>query len=391
MVARCCGVLMVVTYLTFVQYSAMFTKTYARPLQNLYQAFMVWPVMSRGSMIEASSARRFTLYQSDFPVFFAELPTTPVVTRQLLNDHPAYRRQAEMPGIARHHGFLQHHGLANNDYGAPIAREVPPNKSLPHQGGFPARQRDFCSPDMTKMLVESAGDALMDTSNFPPVINSTGVLMDSQIDNPPSLPPYSRASARNSVDSGIIYSNSHYSPMDTNLDGSNKDLFNELRLSTSSLDSGEPTLNAVSLSPATPPRGKPHLQSTFRPLGSPRPLHNHLMKSASQELLSSSGDVTGLPLRPMDNDLGWLDLTLGSANAGPPSPGNPFSGLAFEESNPQHFGHHAFSSSNNNFYEQVQVAPNGSTGALNLAPGMPNSGLEQWDPFDGLLGPSFNS
>nr|CAB3263856.1 MKL/myocardin-like protein 2 [Phallusia mammillata] len=374
------------------------TSTASQPYNSPPNYDQAYEMMSEGDSRNHHQHENVNRQMDDLLELLAdngELPSTPVVTRQRLNDHSSYQGLNESTMRHRHHhGYAhqqqQHSQLPSNEYGSVIAQEraqlqqeiaqQQQQKSYSHRGS-----RDFASPDVAKMLVETAGDALMDTSSFPPVINST--LNDRGAEQPLN---YSRASARNSVDSGIIYSNSHYSPMDTNLDGSSKDLFTDLRLSSSSLDSGEPTLNTVSLSPATPPRPKPYLQSTFRPHPSPRSTHNHLVKSASQELLSTSDNST-TGNHQMDNKLGWLDLTLGSAVGGPPSPGGPFGNMNFEEGHPQHNRYHQ-AMSYNAFHENESIlGVGGSTGALNINPGLGGNGVEQWDPWDGILESNFNT
>nr|XP_002121981.1 MKL/myocardin-like protein 2 [Ciona intestinalis] len=319
-----------------------------------------------------------------------EIPPSPVVTRQLLNDHASYH------GINHNSTTLHHKPVPNNnnysrqrnsiEYSvilqeqAQLQREVQKNR-VKHPPSYPTKAMgqyvgDGEVSDLTKMLVDSAGDALMDTSNFPPVS--------------PQQQEYARHSARNSVDSGILYSTPHFSPMDTNMDSMGKDMVNDLRLSTSSLDSGEQTLNTVSLSPMTSPRVR-HAMSVHpnyhHMSTSPRSNH-HLVKSASQELLSSND-----PPQPttnnsqMDNELGWLDLTLGSAVGGPPSPGGPFGNISFEENTPQHTRHAAY-----NGVHENEMFTGGSTGALNYTPSSNGAVIDpQWDSWEGLLSPNYNT
>lgn len=234
-------------------------------------------------------------------------------------------------------------------------------------------------PNLTKMLVESAGDALMDTSNFPPVINRY---------SNPNIDQYSiehsRASARNSIDSSIMYSTS-FSPMDTNnQEIGNRELLNDLRLSTSSLDSCEPTLNAVTASPATPPRARPSHNVFPQQFSSPRPINHNLIKSSSQELLSSDS--------PSSNaDLGWLDLTLGSAMAAPPSPAGPFETMTLDDQNNVHQSRNSYPVSSHGS-QDADLNLCLDTSSSNL--GYPPSSIAlggQWDNWEGLLGSSFHS
>ena len=237
------------------------------------------------------------------------------VARVLLNDHDSYY------GINGQHGNTYH---SQADFIAQEqvqqqreARHNQLNKmSQLHQDYNNVEYRNKAGglPDLTKMLVETAGDALMDTSNFPPIINR---YTNSNFDQ--YTTEHSRTSARNSVDSGVIYATPHFSPMDTgNLDMGNRDLMgsrelvNDIRLSTSSLESFEPTLNTVSLSPATPPRMKqPH--NMHPPNGyhsSPKQINPSLVKSMSQELLSAESPTSN---QMNNNNLNWLDLNLASA------------------------------------------------------------------------------
>ena len=106
-----------------------------------------------------------------------------------------------------------------------------------------------------------------------------------------------------------------------------------MRLSTSSLDSAEHNvLNAaVSLSPPLPVTIPHHQQVAQQRMGG---LHNgyttsppnnrsgsNILKCASQELLSSSNNsYVG---SNHDNELNWLDLTLGTLVPNPTSPAPP--------------------------------------------------------------------
>ncbi|XP_076808300.1 uncharacterized protein LOC143451551 isoform X2 [Clavelina lepadiformis] len=328
-----------------------------------------------------------------------ELPVTPVVTRQLLNDHHSYHGLNNRRSNPVQNSYPQ---SGVNDYiitqeQVQLQRDARLNqmKGMSQDyignGGHDYPQQTG-SQDLTKMLVESAGDALMDTSNFPPVINQYSAQSNPNMEMHSA--EYSRPSARNSVDSGILYSTPHYSPMDTNVDSMNRDLMNDLRLSTSSLDSGEPTLNAVSLSPATPPRMKQHhtMNLTYRTQVSPRPLTHNLVKSSSQELLSNNDCGPGANISK-NNELGWLDLTLGSAVGGPPSPGGPFDTMTLGE-------HHRDSRHQNTYHGShdgdLNVYFGGSNGALNYPPSTNSCMLDpQWDlaepTWEGILEPGFNT
>ena len=230
-------------------------------------------------------------------------------------------------------------------------------------------------PDFTKMLVESSGDALMDTSSFPPTMHRYSCpVLDQQSSE------HSRLSARNSADSGLAYMGSTFSPMET---GSQQDILNDLRLSTSSLDSSE----AVLMPPATPPRmTQPQIQPLLPgPNPSPHFSNHNLVKSASQELLSSNSPVH--VQKSASNELSWLDLPLASVATGSPSSMGLFDTptMAPQQGTPQ-------------YQLSNPVSNRGSQDAdLNLFSGDLDGFLDfqsqdqQWDGFDGILNSNFNT
>ena len=238
------------------------------------------------------------------------------------------------------------------------------------QRDFTVNNLDFAEkdklPDLTKMLVESAGDALMDTSNFPVINRYPSTTLDHYSNE------HSRASARNSMDSEVIYSTPHFSPMDTNhMDMGNRDL-HDLRLSTSSLDSGEPTLNALSQSN--------HVYNSNRQYSSPKSIN--LVKSASQELLAGESPSNN----PMTNNLNWLDLNLVSAAAGPPSPGSLFDTMNLEEHNLRNAQNGYPVSAHGSHDADLNLCFDSSTANLDYPPSTNGLGSHWDNNWEGLLG-----
>ena len=304
------------------------------------------------------------------------------VARVLLNDHESY------------HGLNNPSSNLNQNVAFAQQSDYPSHKPVRmrrHQHPRPTNRRsqdygnngDFAAqgprgPDVAKMLVDTAGDALMDVS-FPPVGHrySCPVLDQRHLD-------HSRLSSRNSVDSGLLNSASHFSPMDTaSVDtGSHQDVLNDFRLSTSSLDSSDQIFNSINMSPGTPSRVAP---SQATPLS-----HNHfpspnssqiLTKSVSQELLSINSSPS--QANKSNEDLNWLDLTLGSAVAAPPSPTGPFEMTASnQQSNPML--NRGSQDADLNLF--LGDAPN----LLNYPANADN--LEfQWDSIDGIFNSDLNS
>ena len=302
------------------------------------------------------------------------------VTRVLLNDHDSYyglngiSTNITQNAYAQQQPQLQHAEYVNPDQGQMQrdARQNQINKLAQIQQDFNVNNLDFTDkgklPDLTKMLVESAGDALMDTSNFPPIINHHSKANVDHYGN-----GHSRVSARNSVDSEVIYSSTHFSPMDTNhIDMANRDL-TDLRLSTSSLDSGEPTLNALSQSN--------HVYAPNRHYSSPRSIN--LVKSASQELLAGESPSNNPP-----NNLNWLDLNLVSAAAtGPPSPGSLFDTMNLEEQNLQNSQNSYPVSTRGSQDADLNLCFDNTTTNLDYPPSSNGLG-SHWDNnnWEGLLG-----
>ena len=257
------------------------------------------------------------------------------VARVLLNDHNSYH------GLDEPNTYGQ-----QTDFGGQPVRMRRSSRRRPMSANRLSREyiangQDYTGQnprgqDVAKMLVDSSGDALMDTTSFPPVMHRYSYPILDQHSN-----DHTRLNSRNSVDANLVYTN--FSPMDTGSvgTGSQQDLLNDIRLSTSSLDSNEALLNAGMSPAATPPRRIPShiVPLSGRQNSSPR-FSNQLVKSASQELLSSNSPSHGS--RPPNSELGWLDLTLGSAVGNPPSPGNPFetlsmsnqTSLPYQHSNP---------------------------------------------------------
>ena len=284
------------------------------------------------------------------------------VTRVLLNDHESYYglNGISSNAVPKPYPPQQRTDYAAQDHGQ-MQREA--RRNHVHKianAEFADKDR---LPDLTKMLVESAGDALMDTSNFPPVINRYS---NASLDQYPN--EHTQVSARNSVDSEVIYS--HFSPMDTNhIDAGNRNL-NDLRLSTSSLDSGEPTLNALSQSN--------NVYSSNRHYSSPKSIN--LIKSASQELLAGCSPSSN---NPMNSNLNWLDLNLVSAAATPPSPGSLFDTMNLDEQALQQNSYPV--STHGSRDADLNLCFENSTANLDYPPS--TNGLSHWDNnWDGLLG-----
>lgn len=237
-------------------------------------------------------------------------------------------------------------------------------------------------PDVAKMLVETAGDALMDTS-FPPVSHrySCPTLDQHQTD-------HTRLGSRNSVDSGLHYSSSHFSPMDTaSVDtGSRADVLNDLRLSTSSPDSNEQLLDIINMSPGTPSQiSQPHVISLSHEL---QPSHrsNYNINKSREVATNTTSTQAGQP----NDELGWLDLTLGSAVAGPPSPtgllemtiaNNNQPLQTSQQNNP--LSNHASQTIDMNLFL-------GDSGLLSY-PENPNNLDFQWDSIDGIFNSDLNT
>jgi len=321
-----------------------------------------------------------TLYNRNLHFVFIFLGHRSSVTRVLLNDHESYyglngiSTNITQNAYSQQQPQLQHAEYVNPDRAQMRrdARQNQINKLAQIQQDFNVNNLDFSDkdklPDLTKMLVESAGDALMDTSNFPPVINRySNASLDHHHSN-----EHSRVSARNSVDSEVIYT-SHFSPMETNnIDITNRDL-TDLRLSTSSLDSGEPTLNALSQSN--------HVYTPNRPYSSPKSIN--LVKSASQELLAGESPSNNPP-----NNLNWLDLNLVSAaTTGPPSPGSLFDTMNLEEQNMQNAQNSYPVSARGSQDTDLNLCFDNSTANLDYPPSTNGLG-SHWDNnnWEGLLG-----
>ena len=297
------------------------------------------------------------------------------MARVLLNDHNSYYAVGDS---SANQNSYQQQQQQHSDYvaqeQAQLHREVRQN-----QINKMKQLDNAVRPDLTKILVESAGDALMDTSSFPPVINRY---------SNPNIEQYAiehtRTSARNSVDSAIMYSTS-FSPMDTNtVEMGSRELLNDLRLSTSSLDSCEPTLNAVTASPATPPRVRPSSNAYPHQFSSPRAINHNLVKSASQELLSSDSPSS-------NTDLGWLDLTLGSAMAAPPSPAGPFETMTLDDHNTLQHSQNSYPVSSHGSQDtDLNLCIDATTANLGYPPSSTALGA-QWDNWEGLLESSFHS
>ena len=313
------------------------------------------------------------------------------VTRVLLNDHNSYHGLNDpSSNLAQGGGYGQ-----QPDYGVqqPVRmrrstrrRPMSANRLSQEYG---ANGQDYAAQgqrgsDVAKMLVDSSGDALMDTSSFPPVMHRYSYPILDQHSN-----DHAQLSSRNSVDAGLMYSN--FSPMDTGSvgTGSQQDLLNNIRLSTSSLDSNEALLNQGMSPAATPPRRVPTriVPLSGRQNQSPR-FTNQLMKSASQELLSNNSPSHGN--KPPNSELGWLDLTLGSAVGNPPSPGNPFETLSMSDQASLSYQHSNPVSNRGSQDADLNLFSGDPSGILNYSAN-PNSLDFPLDSYDDILSSHLNS
>lgn len=223
----------------------------------------------------------------------------------------------------------------------------------------PCQNNNNTSHFTRQLLVNSAGDILMDNNLVPPPTN-----VAHRVHQPGCIPPeavtmplYEQRSMYNSNanygmfgDSNNLVPQSHtgsnpnllqgsnpnllqdpytaqpFSPMDTNsCDGSrtvihHDDRIRDPHLSASSIRDSEPSLNKVCNS--MPNNTAQFLRKYEQPLaGSPRQ-NNYLIKSASQELLSNTQHIPNDQTMQVD-DLKWLDLTsIGSPLPGPSLPLN---------------------------------------------------------------------
>jgi len=132
--------------------------------------------------------------------------------------------------------------------------------------------------EISDLLLRTSGDVLMDTNSFP--LKMT----------PDPLNHYSRPSTCSSVDSGVIFNPSHFSPASIDASSRNNIPIND-RTSTSSLDDvTEQTLNSA---------GCYRQPSTS--------YQQQLIKASSQELLTSNSSSDYFN---ETNGLNWLDLPL---------------------------------------------------------------------------------
>ena len=309
------------------------------------------------------------------------------VARVLLNDHNSYHGLNDSSSnLAQGSGYGQQQDYSHKPVrmrrrgrrpksANRLSQEYSPNG--PDYSGHGPR-----GPDVAKMLVDSSGDALMDTQSFPPMVHRYSYPILDQPSN-----DHNRLGARNSVDAGLMYSN--FSPMDTGSvgTGSQQDLLHDIRLSTSSLDSNEALLSQGMSPGATPPRRLPSsvIPLGQRPIPSPRYSNHNLVKSASQELLS--GNSPSHPGNPTNHELGWLDLTLGSANPNPPSPGNPFDPLSMANQVTQQPYQHSNPVSNRGSQDaDLNLFSGDPQGILNYPPN-PNNLDYSLDSLDGILLP----
>lgn len=205
--------------------------------------------------------------------------------------------------------------------------------------------------DFTSLLVSSAGDILMDTTKLPPsnirrrMENSSSIppdavilqhrdnsfrsssspLQQQQEESPHSSQSFQmKGSSNDYLVLNDPYSTQPFSPMDTSTCDSDRsagmmgDRVCDPHLSSSYIHDSNTSLDKCVGSLVLPSNTRTYIRHYGQPLAAASPRHTTLMKSSSQELLSSNSPVVDHSMQV--DELDWLDLTLGPPLPDPSSP-----------------------------------------------------------------------